>query len=81
MACLIVFQEWENAHVHDYIASNGTLKNRRWSEGSTTIKHYDSDGNAVYFLTYSANKSVSLPFLYIDDSVHRLIGSSYCSFL
>ncbi|TRM68440.1 glycoside hydrolase family 43 protein [Schizophyllum amplum] len=48
-------QVWENAHVHDYAASNGTLKNRRWSEGSTTIKRYDSSGNPVYFLTYSAN--------------------------
>lgn len=72
--CLVVFKEWENAHVHDYIASNGTLKNRRWSEGSTTIKQYDSDGNAVYFLTYSANKSVTLPFLPSYTSMIGLIN-------
>ncbi|KZV86105.1 glycoside hydrolase family 43 protein [Exidia glandulosa HHB12029] len=48
-------QVWENAHVYDYEASQGTRKNRRWSEGSTTIKRRDSAGNAVYFLTYSAN--------------------------
>ncbi|KAL1704349.1 glycoside hydrolase family 43 protein [Schizophyllum commune] len=48
-------QVWENAHVHDYAASNGTKKNRRWSEGSTTIKRYHSAGNPIYFLTYSAN--------------------------
>lgn len=49
-------QVWENAHVNDHAASGGTLKDRRWSEGSTTIKRYDSSGNPVYFLTYSANK-------------------------
>ena len=52
----ICTQAWENAHVNDYAASNGTLKDRRWSEGSTTIKRYDSSGNPVYYLTYSANK-------------------------
>ena len=49
-------QVWENAHVYDYDASGGKRKNRRWSEGSTTIKRRDSAGNPVYFLTYSANK-------------------------
>ncbi|KIK60783.1 glycoside hydrolase family 43 protein [Collybiopsis luxurians FD-317 M1] len=48
-------QIWEDAHVFDYAASNGTLKDRRWSEGSTTIKRTDSDGISIYFLTYSAN--------------------------
>lgn len=49
-------QVWENAHVNDNAASNGTLKNRRWSEGSTTIKRYDSEGHGIYFLMYSSNK-------------------------
>ncbi|KAF5387287.1 hypothetical protein D9757_006868 [Collybiopsis confluens] len=48
-------QIWEDAHVFDYSASNGALKDRRWSEGSTTIKRSDSNGDAIYFLTYSAN--------------------------
>ncbi|KAM5532195.1 hypothetical protein V8D89_014151 [Ganoderma adspersum] len=48
-------QVWENAHVNDHAASGGTLKDRRWSEGSTTIKRYDSNGSPVYYLTYSAN--------------------------
>ena len=61
-------QVWENAHVNDHAASGGTLKDRRWSEGSTTIKRYDSYGNPVYFLTYSANK-------YPAISLHIHIGS------
>jgi hypothetical protein len=51
-------QAWENAHVNDYATSGGTRKDRRWEEGSTTIKSYvDRDGSkeAVYYLTYSAN--------------------------
>jgi hypothetical protein len=51
-------QSWENAHVNDYATSGGTRKDRRWEEGSTTIKSYvDRDGRreAVYYLTYSAN--------------------------
>lgn len=48
-------QAWENAHVNDYEQSNGEYKNRRWEEGSTTIKTTSSDGRAVYFLLYSAN--------------------------
>ncbi|KZV61333.1 glycoside hydrolase family 43 protein [Peniophora sp. CONT] len=52
-------QVWENAHVYDYQASNGTSKDRRWSEGSTTIRTVDSFGEPVYFLTYSANNYVS----------------------
>ena len=49
-------QAWENAHVNDHAASGGTLKDRRWAEGSTTVRTVDSDGEPVYFLTYSANK-------------------------
>ena len=51
-------QSWENAHVNDYEASGGTRKDRRWEEGSTTVKSYvDNDGRreALYYLTYSAN--------------------------
>jgi len=53
-------QSWENAHVNDYATSGGTRKDRRWEEGSTTLKSYvDSDGDgseeALYYLTYSAN--------------------------
>ncbi|KAH7106310.1 glycoside hydrolase family 43 protein [Auriculariales sp. MPI-PUGE-AT-0066] len=48
-------QVWENAHVNDNVASGGTKKNRRWAEGSTTIKRRDSSGDPVYYLTYSAN--------------------------
>ena len=52
-------QNWENAHVNDYELSGGTKKDRRWEEGSTTIKSYfnGADGNkqALYYLTYSAN--------------------------
>ncbi|HYZ04990.1 MAG TPA: family 43 glycosylhydrolase, partial [Rubrobacter sp.] len=55
-----VKQAWENAHVNDYATSGGTRKDRRWEEGSTTVKSYvdnDVDGrkDAVYYLTYSAN--------------------------
>ncbi|GAA4865255.1 hypothetical protein GCM10025787_58770 [Saccharopolyspora rosea] len=48
-------QAWENAHVNDYQHSGGRKKDRRWEEGSTTVKRYDSAGRPVYFLTYSAN--------------------------
>ena len=48
-------QEWENFHVNDYQKYNGTKKDRRWSEGSTTISRPSSEGKAVYLLTYSAN--------------------------
>ena len=53
-------QEWENSHVNDYEQSGGTKKNRRWEEGSTTIKRHvgtDEHGRArpLYYLTYSAN--------------------------
>jgi Glycosyl hydrolases family 43 len=47
-------QDWENAHVNDYEASGGTRKNRRWEEGSTTVKTHVDNG-ALYYLTYSAN--------------------------
>jgi hypothetical protein len=49
-------QIWEDAHVNDYSASGGTKKDRRWSEGSTTVKRTDSEGKSVFFLTYSSNK-------------------------
>jgi hypothetical protein len=48
-------QAWENAHVNDYEKSGGEKKDRRWAEGSTTIKTYTPDGEPRYFLTYSAN--------------------------
>lgn len=48
-------QEWENAHVNDYAESGGEKKDRRWSEGSTTIRTTDAQGNPLYYLTYSAN--------------------------
>jgi hypothetical protein len=47
-------QDWENAHVNDYATSDGTKKDRRWEEGSTTIKAHVDNG-ALYYLTYSAN--------------------------
>jgi GH43 family beta-xylosidase len=43
-------QAWENADVNDYQKSGGTMKDRRWEEGSTTFER-----NGVYYLTYSAN--------------------------
>jgi hypothetical protein len=43
-------QAWENAHVNDYELSGGQRKDRRWEEGSTTIKR-----GSFYYLTYSAN--------------------------
>ncbi|KAI0003192.1 beta-xylosidase [Xylariaceae sp. FL0662B] len=48
-------QEWENYHVNDYQTYNGRRKDRRWSEGSTTITRSDKNGKPVYLLTYSAN--------------------------
>jgi hypothetical protein len=48
-------QEWENFHVDDYQKSNGTRKDRRWSEGSTLITRPGPYGQSVYLLTYSAN--------------------------
>jgi Glycosyl hydrolases family 43 len=43
-------QAWENADVNDYALSGGAKKDRRWEEGSSTLKR---DGR--YYLTYSAN--------------------------
>lgn len=43
-------QACENADVNDYQRSGGTMKDRRWEEGSTTFER-----NGVYYLTYSAN--------------------------
>jgi hypothetical protein len=48
-------QDWENAHVDDYANSNGEKKDRRWAEGSTTIRTIDRHGKPTYHLTYSAN--------------------------
>ena len=53
-------QAWENAHVNDYEKYEGTKKDRRWSEGSTTLKYYfdkDNDGEkeAIYYILYSCN--------------------------
>ena len=47
-------QEWENAHVDDYVTYNGGKKNRRWSEGSTTFKK-TVNGKDVYYIVYSCN--------------------------
>ena len=48
-------QDWENAHVDDYANSGGEKKDRRWAEGSTTLRTVDTQGNPLYYLTYSAN--------------------------
>jgi len=48
-------QEWENAHVDDYAQTGGEKKDRRWAEGSTTVKTVDEQGKPLYYLTYSAN--------------------------
>ncbi|CAA9430564.1 GH43_33 / GH43 / GH43_31 / GH43_30 / GH43_ 34 / GH43_8 / GH43_4 / GH43_32 / GH43_17 / GH117 [uncultured Rubrobacteraceae bacterium] len=52
-------QPWENAHVNDYATSGGTKKDRRWEEGSTTVKTCvdgaDGGKENLYYLTYSAN--------------------------
>lgn len=48
-------QAWENAHVDDYAKSGGQKKDRRWAEGSTTIRTVDAQGRPLYYLTYSAN--------------------------
>jgi hypothetical protein len=48
-------QDWENAHVDDYANSGGEKKDRRWAEGSTTIRTVDGQGRPLYYLTYSAN--------------------------
>jgi hypothetical protein len=48
-------QAWENADVNDYAATGGEKKDRRWAEGSSTLKTYAPDGHPIYYLTYSAN--------------------------
>ncbi|QGK72292.1 family 43 glycosylhydrolase [Allosaccharopolyspora coralli] len=48
-------QEWENAHVDDYAETGGEKKDRRWEEGTTTVKAHRADGSRIYYLTYSAN--------------------------
>jgi hypothetical protein len=49
-------QAWENADVNDYALTGGEKKDRRWEEGSSTLK-YTGPGarKPVYYLTYSAN--------------------------
>jgi Glycosyl hydrolases family 43 len=44
-------QAWENADVNDYALTGGEKKDRRWEEGSTTLRWKDGR----YYLTYSAN--------------------------
>jgi GH43 family beta-xylosidase len=50
-------QAWENADVNDYALSGGEKKDRRWEEGSSTLKvRYGAGGRkSAYYLTYSAN--------------------------
>ncbi|KAI0757318.1 glycoside hydrolase family 43 protein [Daedaleopsis nitida] len=72
-------QAWENAHVNDHAASGGTLKDRRWSEGSTTIKRYDSLGQPIYFLTYSANNYESPDYGVGYAYAHSVAGPYYKS--
>ena len=48
-------QAWENADVNDYAATGGEKKDRRWAEGSSTLKTYGPNGRPIYYLTYSAN--------------------------
>lgn len=51
-------QAWENAHVNDYARTGGANKDRRWAEGSTTVRRVLGRGSrrrVVYYLTYSAN--------------------------
>ncbi|CEH13600.1 GLYCOSYL HYDROLASE 43 FAMILY MEMBER [Ceraceosorus bombacis] len=68
-------QSWENAHVDDYQKSNGTNKDRRWSEGSTLISRKlraSNSSNTTYLITYSANNFQSpdygVGFAYSRDS-------------
>lgn len=72
-------QAWENAHVNDHAASGGTLKDRRWSEGSTTIVRSDSAGQPVYFLTYSANNYESPDYGVGYAYAHAVDGPYYKS--
>ena len=48
-------QAWENADVNDYAATGGEKKDRRWAEGSSTLRTSGPGGRPVYYLTYSAN--------------------------
>ncbi|MDR1440641.1 MAG: family 43 glycosylhydrolase [Clostridiales bacterium] len=51
-------QAWENAHVDDYATTGGNNKNRRWAEGSTTMKlAYELGGQSYskYYMVYSCN--------------------------
>lgn len=56
-------QEWENAHVNDFAATNGANKDRRWAEGSTTMKFtYTIDGQerSKYYMVYSCNNYANI---------------------
>ncbi len=51
-------QAWENGHVNDYTTTNGANKDRRWAEGSTTMKFYYTQNGvrkAKYYIVYSCN--------------------------
>lgn len=51
-------QAWENGHVNDYATTNGANKDRRWAEGSTTMKFkYTQNGveKSKYYMVYSCN--------------------------
>ncbi|HCC35753.1 MAG TPA: hypothetical protein DEQ02_09050, partial [Ruminococcaceae bacterium] len=51
-------QSWENGHVNDYVDYSGTKKNRRWAEGSTTMKFYynqNGERKSKYYIVYSCN--------------------------
>lgn len=47
-------QSWENANIFDAERSSYNKKDRRWSEGSMTIKH-EIDGKEKYMILYSCN--------------------------
>lgn len=47
-------QSWENGHINDFVTFNGKKKNRRWLEGSTTIR-INLEGKEIYTVFYSAN--------------------------
>jgi beta-galactosidase len=56
-------QAWENAHVDDFASTNGANKDRRWAEGSTTMKFtYTLDGEArsQYYMVYSCNNYANI---------------------
>lgn len=42
--------------MNDYVKSGGTMKDRRWAEGSTLANRRGREGKEVYVMTYSCNK-------------------------